>query len=183
MPEGNLAKSRCAVRTKDDFKKVKAAMDKADFAIFVGFPSGWTHIETTHKIDPETGKRTSGTRDGGDLAELAEKLHFGTSDIPARPFLEDGLNEHRDELKKLIKAQLQKLTSTGKANLDRIGVAAVASIKDLVRSGYYKESVPNAPLTIMLKGSDTPLIDGANMIESLQYLAIQNGRLVSEGNA
>lgn len=183
MSDKPLAKSRCAVRTQDDFKKVLATMEKADFGIFVGFPSGLTHIETVHVVDKETGARTSYSRDGGDVAELAERLHYGDANIPARPFLEDGLRENRDMLKKLLKKQLEKLTSTGKGNLDAIGTAAVGGIKELVYSGYYKESVPNAPLTIEMKGSDTPLIDGANMIQSLHYIAVQNGRPVSEGKA
>lgn len=181
MSDETLARSRCALRTTDDLKKVKAAMDKADFAVFVGFPSGWPHIETTHTIDPKTGAIKRGTRDGGDLAELAERLHYGDAHIPARPFLEDGLETHRAELKKLIKDQLAKLTSTGKANLDKIGTAAVGAINELVRSGYYRESVPNAPLTIKMKGSDVPLIDGENMIDNLHFVAFQNGRPVSEG--
>ena len=183
MSDDTLAKSRCALRTRDDFKKVKAAMDKADFAVFVGFPSGITHIETTHYIDPQTGARSTGERQGGDLAELAERLHYGDAHIPARPFLEDGLNENQERLRKLIKRQLEKLTSTGKANLMEIGAEAVGGINNLVRSGYYRESVPNAPLTIELKGSDTPLIDGANMIKSLHFVAFQNGRPVGEGRA
>ena len=183
MSDDTLAKSRCALRTRDDLKKVKAAMDKADFAVFVGFPSGLTHIDTVHVLDEQTGQRTTFTRQGGDTAELAEELHYGSSRMPARPFLEDGLETHRAELKKLIKDQLTKLTSTGKANLDKIGTAAVGAINELVYSDYYKDKAPNAPLTIELKGSDVPLIDGANMIQSLHYIAMQNGRPVSEGKA
>lgn len=182
MPDETLARSRCAVHTKSDLKKVQQQMEKADFAIYVGFPSGMQHIETVHVLDKETGARTTFSREGGDLAELAEKLHYGDAHIPARPFLEDGLETHRDMLKKLIKDQLTKLTSTGKANLDKIGVAAVGAIRELVYSGYYKDKVPNAPLTIEQKGSDTPLIDGANMIQSLEYIAVQGGKPVSRGN-
>ena len=165
------------LRTQDGIAKLKRALENSDMAVLVGYPSGLTHIETTHHINPETGKRTTGTRDGGDLAELAEKLHFGTAEIPARPFLEDGLNENREVLKKELEKELERLKATGQANLDKIGTLAVGKIQELVRSGYYRDKVPNAPLTIKLKGSDTPLIDGANMIESLRYVKVQNGRV------
>lgn len=165
----------CISRSTDRLAKLKRAVENSRIEVLVGFPSGMTHIETTHDIDPETGKRTTGTRDGGDMADLAEKLHFGTAEIPARPFIEDGLEMNRAEIKKAFKKELERIKDTGRANLDRLGVLAVSKVKELVRSGYYKGTVPNAPLTIKLKGSDTPLIDGANMIESLCYVKVQNG--------
>lgn len=169
------------LRTQDGIAKLKRALENSDMAVLVGYPSGLTHIETTHNINPDTGERTTCTRDGGDLAELAEKLHFGTAEIPARPFLEDGLNENREVLKKELEKELERLKATGQANLDKIGTLAVGKIQELVRSGYYRDKVPNAPLTIKLKGSDNPLIDGANMIESLRYLKVQNGRITGGG--
>lgn len=174
-----MLKANVKMRVSDQMEKVKRAIENADIEVLVGYPSGLTHIETTHKVNPKTGERTTGTRDGGDLAELAEKLHYGTADIPARPFLEDGLNENQDELRKALAKELDKLKETGRANLDKIGVMAVSGIQELVRSGYYKGEAPNAPLTVYLKGSDTPLIDGANMIDSLRYVKIQNGRVMS----
>ena len=95
-----MLNGRCFSHVRDNMAKVKRAMEEAKIEILVGYPSGMTHIETTHKVNPETGERVTGTRDGGDLAELAEKLHYGTADIPSRPFLEDGLNENQDELRK-----------------------------------------------------------------------------------
>lgn len=174
-----MLKANVKMRVSDQMEKVKRAIENADIEVLVGYPSGLTHIETTHSVNPETGERTTGTRDGGDLAELAEKLHYGTADIPARPFLEDGLNENQDELRKALAKELDKLKETGRANLDKIGVMAVSGIQELVRSGYYKGEAPNAPLTVYLKGSDTPLIDGANMIDSLRYVKIQNGRVMA----
>ena len=178
-----MLNGRCFSHVRDNMAKVKRAMEEAKIEILVGYPSGMTHIETTHKVNPETGERVTGTRDGGDLAELAEKLHYGTADIPSRPFLEDGLNENQDELRKALAKELDKLKETGRANLDKIGVMAVSGIQELVKSGYYKGEAPNAPLTVYLKGSDTPLIDGANMIDSLRYVKIQNGRITGGGGA
>ena len=178
-----MLNGRCFSHVRDNMAKVKRAMEEAQIEILVGYPSGMTHIETTHKVNPETGEPVTGTRDGGDLAELAEKLHYGTADIPSRPFLEDGLNENQDNLRKALAKELDKLKETGRANLDKIGVMAVSGIQELVKNGYYRGSVPNAPLTVYLKGSDTPLVDGANMIDSLRYVKIQNGRITGGGGA
>lgn len=172
---------RMSARMQDHMERMRRVIENAEIMVLVGYPSGLTHIETTHHINPETGERTTGTQAGGDLAELAEKLHFGTAEIPSRPFLEDGLNLNQDELRKALKKELEKLKETGKANLDKVGTMAVGKVQELVRSGYYKDKVPNAPLTIMLKGSDTPLIDGANMIDSLRYLKVQNGKVMGGG--
>ena len=174
-----MLNSRLRTQVTDHMDKLKRAMDNADIMILVGYPSGLAHVETTHQINPKTGERTTGTRQGGDLAELAEMLHYGTADIPARPFLEDGLNEAQEELRKELAKELERLKTTGKANLDKIGTLAVGRIQELVMGGFYKGSVPNAPLTVYIKGSDTPLIDGANMINSLRYLKVQNGKVMS----
>lgn len=173
-----MLNGRCLSNIVDNMAKIKRALENANIEILVGYPSGMTHIETTHKINPETGERTTGTRDGGDLAELAEKLHYGTADIPSRPFLEDGLNENQDRIRRVLSREVERLKETGRANLDRIGVEAGGGIINLVRSGYYKGEAPNAPLTVYLKGSDTPLIDGANMINSLRYVKILNGKMM-----
>ena len=172
-----MLKSRIGTHMDIHMEKLKRVLDNADIEVLVGFPSGLTHIETVHGFT-EDGKRTTSTKQGGDLAELAEKLHFGAARIPARPFLEDGLSENREKLRKLMAKELERLKATGKANLDVIGVEAVGGIAALVRSGYYKEREPNAEMTIQLKGSDTPLIDGANMINSLHYAKVQNGKVM-----
>ena len=173
-----MLKSRLQTQVTNHLDKLKRVLDNADIMVLVGFPSGMPHLETTHQVNPKTGERTSGTVQGGDLAELAEALHYGTADIPARPFLEDGLNENQERIRKLLAKELERLKTTGKANLDSIGAEAAGGIINLVMSGFYKGSVPNAPLTVYLKGSDTPLVDGANMINSLHYAKVQNGKVM-----
>lgn len=174
-----MLKSRLQTQVTNLLDKLKRVLDNADIAVLVGYPSGLTHIETTHQINPKTGKDKKGTKQGGDLAELAEMLHYGTADIPARPFLEDGLIMNQERIRKVIVRELERLKTTGKANIDRIGVEAGGGIIDMVlNGGFYRESVPNSPLTIKIKGSDNPLVDGANMINSLRYAKIQNGKVL-----
>jgi len=42
-------------------------------------------------------------------------------------------------------------------------------VQEYVRSDAYKSSAPNSPETIARKGSDTPLIDGGDLVNSLAY--------------
>jgi hypothetical protein len=52
---------------------------------------------------------------------------------------------------------------------------AVGAVQEFVRGDYYRTNVPNSPKTIEYKeGGDKPLIDSANMIQSLQFV-VQDG--------
>lgn len=100
-----------------------------------------------------------------ETADLAAELHYGSAKTPARPFLNEGLEKNKKELLEILNKQLQKEVP----NWHLVGTLAVAKVREFVRSDYYKTTVPNAPYTIEQKGSDTPLIDGSDLIESMQY--------------
>ena len=70
----------------------------------------------------------------------------------------------------MLPQQLKKLLNDESPNWDRIGTMAVGAVNEFVRSDHYKNTAPNSPEWIKTKGSDTPLIDGANLIGSLQYV-------------
>ena len=156
-----------------DFSKVRKFAEKAKHDILVGFLSGRKHVETKHKNENGEYKDIDGSDpkfDDIETADLARMLHFGTSTIPARPFLEDGIKSKKDELEKAIENETKKLVDGGSANWDKVGGMAVGAVEELVRSDYYKTRIPNSPTTIKYKGSDTPLIDGADLIGSLEYI-------------
>ena len=46
----------------------------------------------------------------------------------------------------------------------------MGAVQKFVRSDYYKTNVPNSSKTIKFKGSDTPLIDGGDLINSLEFV-------------
>ena len=126
--------------------------------ILVGYPDGVAH--------PGSKLQNS---------DLARVLHFGNRRIPARPFLYQSIASVRTELRQLIRDYLQKSVHegrepSGKASLNGIGAFLVGAVQSFVRSGFYKEAIPNAPSTIKLKGSDTPLIDNGFMVNSTTYV-------------
>lgn len=173
---------KTSIENTVDLKKIQKLADQASVEILVGFPGGQEHVPTLHKNDfdkPNEKRRGKYVglhgedpldQDPMEVAELARMLHYGTATIPARPFLEDGIRQNMGKIKKAFKEEVEKVMKGGKANWDKVGTMAVGAIDEFVRSDYYKQRVPNAKSTIRWKGSDTPLIDGANMIQSLNYV-------------
>lgn len=93
------------------------------------------------------------------VAEIATWNHFGTSIIPARPFIAQPVEQHREEIlsfqarlyagvlaKKLSETQALELLGEKIRNL---------IVKDINEGGLYE---PNAASTIEAKGSSKPLI-------------------------
>lgn len=173
----------CTLENTLDFKKIQRIARKMDVDILVGFPSGRMHVDATH----EKKLRKDGTarqdqwgndkREGGntitqETSELAKELYFGSSRTPARPFLKDGVEQNKAEIRSVMETQAKSETP----NWDKVGTVAVGKINEFVRGGYYKEHVPNSPATIERKGSDTPLIDGADLINSLTYIVAKGGQ-------
>lgn len=159
-------------------RKILDVARKAAVDILVGFPAGEMHVPTIHKNENGEYKTING-KDVEDLepietAELAKMLHYGTSTIPARPFIEDGIRENQDKLAKALQDEAKKAVNGGQANWAKVGTMAVGAIDEFVRGDYYRNAVPNSPDTIRYKGSDKPLIDGANMIQSLHFI-VQDG--------
>ena len=173
---------RVSIKNTLDLKKIQRLLDESNVEILVGFPSGLEHVNTLHKDDfekPNEKRRGEYVGLHGEdpldqqpieTAELAKMLHFGTDRIPARPFLEDGIRQNIGKIKRAVQDEAKKLVEGKKGNWDKVGTIAQGAITEFVRSDYYKQRVPNAKSTIRWKGSDIPLIDGANMIQSLHYV-------------
>lgn len=157
------------VKNTADFQKIQRYAAQAAVSVLVGFPSGIPHIETVHEKDKDGNRRTS-TRVGGDTADLARELSVGSSRTPPRPFLEEGIESRKEPIKAAIKEQLEAILKDEAPNWDKVGTMAVGAINEFVRGDHYKNTAPNSPEWAEIKGSDTPLIDGGNLIGSLQYI-------------
>ncbi len=156
-----------------DFHEIQNFIDNANADVLVGFLSGRQHVETKHKDDSGEYKNRDGRKasfEGMETAELAKILTFGSATIPARPFIEEGLQSKKEELKKEIGVQLDQIKNGKNANWNKVGSKAVGAVQEFVRSDYYKSRVPNSKKTIDYKGSDRPLIDGGDLINSLEFV-------------
>jgi hypothetical protein len=167
------------VRNVPDLHQIQDFIDNANADVLVGFLSGRQHVPTQHKNDNGEYKNIDGkdpVYPQMETAELAKILTFGSASIPPRPFIEEGLLSKKDELRAEIGTQLDKIKDGKKANWNKVGTKAVGAIQEFVRSDYYKTHVPNGPKTIKYKGSDTPLIDGGDLINSLAFIVEGGGQ-------
>jgi hypothetical protein len=107
--------------------------------------------------------------DGTDLVSVAIYNEYGTSNMPARPFMKQSWEEHEDDLKKVCQEANQIIVNGGTAQeaASTIGAFGVGLIQQQIVDGDF---VPNAESTIRQKGSERPLIDTGHMRQSVKYV-------------
>lgn len=134
--------------------RLKAMNELAEKKILVG-------------IQEDAGK----TEDGNvTLAEVGYYQEYGTRDIPARPWLSEGVQ--RADPAKLLKQIAVDVVNGRPADqaLQRAGVAAVGAIQEGFTATTW---TPNATSTIRAKGSSQPLIDTGRLRQSVSYKIVK----------
>ena len=165
---------KASIKNTIDHKKIQALLNEANVNILVGFKGGQQHhMDVKRKKKNDEYRNINGVEPENiktpDVDQLAMMLHFGTADIPARPFLTDAIRQNSDKLKKMLKNEVQKIAEGKKPDWNKVGTAAVGAVVEFVSSDYYKSKVPNSKKTIEYKGSDMPLIDTHEMIGSVVF--------------
>jgi len=171
-----------------DFAKITNVAKGAE--VFIGFPSGMMHTPShggesedmaelakklsvgyAHASFDYVASETYGQTKSGKPKKRKVYKH-GYANVPARPFLVDGLSNGKPNiLKRIEKYWKAKLDGKdGNTELHAVAVTAVGEVQDFVKGDYYKSTAPNNDMTIEAKKSDTPLIDTAQMINSLTYV-------------
>ncbi len=122
-----------------------------------------------------------GSAGGGDTnAEIGAKMEFGFVQdkgpwkgfkIPARSFLRFPLLTFAKNVPAQFKADAVKLLLSARIDLllKRIGVLAVKAIDYAFQTRGMGMWKANSPVTILLKGSDAPLIDTGQLRRSISY--------------
>lgn len=111
--------------------------------------------------------RGSDDHGGLTVAELAALLHFGTEDIPARPWLAIAFDQQRQALTDMGTKLLGKVILEGmrlEQALGLMGAKLSAEAKKVITIGG--QLAPNAPATIEAKGSDRPLVDTGRLVNA-----------------
>lgn len=104
-----------------------------------------------------------------DILDRAVFNEFGTRSIPERPFMRNAIKANRASYRTLAGGEAvaivrgQRDTHTA---LSRIGVKAQGDIQKEVVS---LDTPPNAPSTIVQKGSSNPLIDTGEMRQRVTF--------------
>lgn len=120
-----------------------------------------------------------GSRDGtpATLAQIATWNHFGTSHIPARPFLSETTARNRDALNAMLLASAKGI-AYGKLSWEQamafLGQHYTDLAKQLIADAPPGTFAPNAPSTIERKGSSRPLIDTGQLRGAITY-RVQDG--------
>ncbi len=135
------------------FKKAVRLREEMDkHCVLVGLPGRHSpmHKETT-------------------VAKLGVLHEFGSpaNGIPTRPFMAQTAQKHRRNTVELLKRNAKAVLNgqqSPKQGLGRIGVVYEGYIKDTIRNGDF---APNAPSTVLMKGSSRPLIDTGLMRASV----------------
>jgi hypothetical protein len=107
----------------------------------------------------------------GKVLEYAMYNEFGTSRIPARPFMQTTFDNNKDEMDKFVDFLGQQIID-GKNTVDRVlrllGETYQMKVQKTIREAV-SWAVPNDPKTIEMKGSSSPLIDEGRMIGAVRY--------------
>ena len=105
----------------------------------------------------------------GGLVERAYTNHFGIGNVPARPFLDVGVEIVEDQINKTAEKMMPKLTE-GKIKMDVVldvmGQIAVGGVQHYITE---LKQPGNSEYTKKIKGSSNPLIDTGNMRQYVSF--------------
>lgn len=133
------------------------------------------------------GKNEEREDEGLTNAELGLIHEFGTSTIPARPFIGPAYKKHAEEYKAALAKLVQGAVKAGKISYDQalgmLGAKAAADFKNFVTRGD-PIPPPNAPATLARKqsltrkgstGSVRTLIDTGRMVAAITWQVTKKG--------
>lgn len=143
---------------------------------------GWKEIEqqlllaqkSFVKVGFQQGSKTKNQQKGDrrkkanqSMPEIAASNEFGTSKIPARPFMRTAFDENIKLINKAIQGEYDKIIDgriTTFKSLSAIGELMIRLTQKKIGEITFP---PNAPSTIAKKGSFKPLIDFGQMTQSV----------------
>jgi hypothetical protein len=109
--------------------------------------------------------------DGVSVVDYATYNEFGTSRIPARPFMQTTADKYKEETTKFTQYLIGQMID-GKISdtsvLQNLG-AKYQSLMQMVVRDAKNWAAPNAESTVRQKGSSSPLIDTGRMVGAIRY--------------
>ena len=149
-------------------KRLRERMKDCNKGVLVGVPEGAKAKQRIKKAGSPDRTVESGTA----LAMVAAVHEFGSPEqgIPERSFLRSGIREGVPKFNRLNEANLRAVVLGSKTvdqSLDMLGVVASGEVKRKIRQGPFQ---PLKQATIDRKGSSKPLIDTAQLVQSITYV-------------
>lgn len=114
-------------------------------------------------------RRGKGSHDGTDMLDIAVYNHFGTATIPARPFVSDCAEKNAGQIQEVQKRLVYRVYQGGLSAdgaLAELGAWYVNVQKGHILHGGW---TPNAPATIKRKGSNKPLVDTGQLVNTVDW--------------
>ena len=114
-------------------------------------------------------RRGKGSHDGTDMLDIAVYNHFGTDTIPARPFVSDCAEKNAGQIQEAQKRLVYRVYQGGLSAdgaLAELGAWYVNVQKGHILHGGW---TPNAPATIKRKGSNRPLVDTGQLVNTVDW--------------
>jgi len=135
-------------------------------------------VQITVGVQEPDGSGRKKVRDGppsdDTLADVAYRNEYGIG-VPARPWLRTALREYRTRWTRLAKPVPVAFRKRGEAaaELRLLAVAMVGDTKTTLLDYPWRE---NAKSTIAAKGSDQPLVDTGQLVQSQRAMVTVPGR-------
>ncbi len=110
------------------------------------------------------------------VAQLGSIHEYGLGNVPARPFMGPAFLKNRERYFEILVTAYQEALRTNRPEnfmrvLKLLGLKMSADIKAFIVSG--EGMAPLAPSTIKRKGSTKPLIDTAQMLNSISFEVVE----------
>jgi hypothetical protein len=108
-------------------------------------------------------------------AAVAYFNEYGTRTIPERPFMRQSMDENLERLHALVGVLIDSVllgATSVKTALGLLGQTVQGLIQEKIAHNDFEA---NAPSTIAAKGSSQPLVDSAQMRQSVRYLVEMAG--------
>lgn len=114
-------------------------------------------------------RRGKGSHEGTDMLDIAVYNHFGTATIPARPFVSDCAEKNAGQIQEAQK-RLAYLVYQGGLSADG-ALAELGAWYVNVQKGHILHGgwTPNAPATVKRKGSNKPLVDTGQLVNTVDW--------------
>lgn len=114
---------------------------------------------------------------GEELVMIASTHEFGTTEagefhdieIPARPFIRSTVDERRETYGNVAKALMDKIIAKEETTFNALSKLGMLVESEIRMKIITLREPPNAPSTVLRKGSDNPLIDTGNMLNNVRY--------------
>jgi hypothetical protein len=120
------------------------------------------------KVGFQRGDNHTNEGDSQAVAQVAAYNEFGTDNTPERPFMRPTMFENRSHIQEAIRRIARNQLrgeSNFQGNMERVGMWVVNKMRAKIVS---IRSPANADSTIAAKGSSNPLIDTAQMKQSVR---------------